>query len=416
MSIMRATALALLLYLLSCLSLISPVSTWASSLQGQVQAPCRVEPRKDLVFLYGVNLTYMNRGEEPVELSDADLAFPVFMNSSWQKARLIWTSPPVEKVAVDADGNLWAVLSVEDRTLEPGENLTLSVRFEITTRPRDPPAISVQKAGDLGKVPWLLRREYCRRAACWLTDDPALVSLAHELAGNKTNVLEIIAAFVAWIHKEVAYESHEIPLYPNETYKGRRGDCDDQANLFITLCRIVGVPAYLQVGCIYLPEPMPRHALAWEGHYELSAFCVGWHGWAVAYVPPWGWLPVDLTASAGLEEDPLNAIKTAIAWSQFTIIAVEIRTVDYVGATRASREEVVNSGLYIREEEALRLVREEVSTSYMQELMRKLATYLLLTMAVLGGTALAVGVFLARRRKRPRQLIPGWPAIAGPSA
>ena len=87
-----------------------------------------------------------------------------------------------------------------------------------------------------------------------------------------------------------------------------------------------------------------------------------------------------------------------------------------MGAARAAREEVVNSGLYIREEEALRLVREEVSTSYMQDFVRELAIYLLLTLAVLGGTALAVGVFLARRKGRPRQLVPGWPVIPGPGS
>ncbi len=367
--------------------------------------------KTDLVYAYSINITYTNLGPTPWRLSDLDVAFGLFINNSWQEVRLIWTSSPVEEIVEDEDGNLWAVLDVPDRVLEPGEALTLSAKYEIVSRPREAPEVSVSASGSLSDISADLRACYCGRAACWPTGNRELRSLALSLAANHTNVLEIVAAFISWIYEHIRYSSLDVPRYPNETYAGRAGDCDDQANLLITLCRIVGIPAYLQIGCIYLPSPAPSRSKAWGGHYEAWIKSVGWHGWAVVYVPPWGWLPVDLTMSLGSAEDPLSALTTAVIWSQHTILAREIRNTDYVGLTRAAKKRVMNSGLYIREEEALELVEEVVRPEYVAQAVKVIAPYLALTMAVLAITALAVGLVLVRRKHEHQYYYPGYPAL-----
>ncbi len=59
------------------------------------------------------------------------------------------------------------------------------------------------------------------------------------------------------------------PKWATGTYDDRRGDCDDQSILFISLCRAAGIPAMLEIGALYDPQ-MDR----WEGH-----------GWANVYIP-----------------------------------------------------------------------------------------------------------------------------------
>ncbi len=53
------------------------------------------------------------------------------------------------------------------------------------------------------------------------------------------------------------------------------GDCDDQAILFITMCRAVGIPAWLEAGALYNQfEAITNPDDAWEGH-----------GWAKMLAP-----------------------------------------------------------------------------------------------------------------------------------
>jgi len=56
-----------------------------------------------------------------------------------------------------------------------------------------------------------------------------------------------------------------------------KGDCGVQALLFITLCRIVGIPSRWQSGLVCNP-------------YRLGA-----HDWAEFYIEPYGWLYADLS-------------------------------------------------------------------------------------------------------------------------
>jgi hypothetical protein len=157
-----------------------------------------------------------------------------------------------------------------------------------------------------------------------------------------------VKKFVAWIWKNIRYpsRSHEIPFYPNETLETREGDCDDQAILLSTFCRIYGIPAFVQTGCIYL-SPLYSNASAWDGHLTQISRDVGWHGWASVYVPPWGWLPVDLTYVWGSLNDPVNSITCSAVTLSETVQYMNICRSDYVGATRAYRDFLQSNGFYL---------------------------------------------------------------------
>jgi hypothetical protein len=144
--------------------------------------------------------------------------------------------------------------------------------------------------------------------------------------------LRIVYQFIDWIGKNIAYGVGVGPRYPNETYKTRQGDCDDQANLFITFCRAVGIPAYLQTGCIYFPR-RPSRESSIDEIVIIQEENIGFHGWAMVYVPPWGWLPVDLTYGYD-GEVPETAITNAAVISLLTVSMSNVIFTDYVKSFR----------------------------------------------------------------------------------
>lgn len=110
---------------------------------------------------------------------------------------------------------------------------------------------------------------------------PFLVDLAKEIVGDETNPLRKARKIYDYITKNVQY-SYVRPYaailnIPEYAAYNLKGDCGVQALLFITLCRIVGIPARWQSGLYVNPN------------------YIGCHDWAQFYVEPYGWLFADLS-------------------------------------------------------------------------------------------------------------------------
>jgi transglutaminase-like putative cysteine protease len=84
-----------------------------------------------------------------------------------------------------------------------------------------------------------------------------------------------------------------------------RGDCDDLSLLFISMCRSQCIPAYLQADVVF-SDSIRIDKTDWNGHYHYVFEGAGWHAWVMVYIPPWGWLPVDLTMLGGM--NPVETI------------------------------------------------------------------------------------------------------------
>jgi hypothetical protein len=182
-----------------------------------------------------------------------------------------------------------------------------------------------------------------------------LRQLAFSLKGNETRVLSIVESFVAWIEDNVEYPhtQHEVPYYPSETYSKLEGDCDDQAMLLITLCRIVGIPAYLQIGCIYMLGKSLDEFSYWDNRVTVVQKYIGWHGWAIVYIPPWGWLPVDLTYVTQNKDDPLNAIKHGAITEPTAVQYMNVTHSDYVASSHEDRTFVTFNGFEVFAEDEM---------------------------------------------------------------
>ena len=77
-----------------------------------------------------------------------------------------------------------------------------------------------------------------------------------------------------------------IPEYVATTFKG---DCGFQALLFITLCRMAGIPA------------------KWQSGWSITSLVASPHDWALVYFERYGWVPVDLSfGGARREQEPMR--------------------------------------------------------------------------------------------------------------
>jgi len=108
---------------------------------------------------------------------------------------------------------------------------------------------------------------------------PYLKKLEAYLRGNETNPLKIARRFYDYVTSHVKYSFvreyrlfDNIPMY---AALNGRGDCGVMALLFVTLCRIAGIPARWQSGNACNPKRVASH------------------DWAQFWIAPWGWLHAD---------------------------------------------------------------------------------------------------------------------------
>ncbi len=285
------------------------------------------------------------------------------MNNSWQTVYLVNSTLSIETIENDTDGNQVAVLQFPEMLLNQGHNISYAVTYRVVSKPRTLDSINENASETLNEIPpEFLKEKYLGADSTWLINDANLTNLAYSIAGNETSVLTIVKNFVSWIKKHITYpdQMHEVPQYANETLIEQEGDCDDQAILLVTFCRIIGIPAFIQIGAIYDPSLLTDQSY-WQDHVTTVQKRIGWHGWAIVYIPPWGWLPVDLTyVIGGIRDDPLNAITNAAVTRQITIQYMNISQTHYVASSREARKFLITNRFYVyMEDEMIEIIRQK---------------------------------------------------------
>jgi transglutaminase-like putative cysteine protease len=108
---------------------------------------------------------------------------------------------------------------------------------------------------------------------------PEIRHLAERVAAGETNPYLKARKFYDWIAGNIKYsyaiEYSTIRNISEYTRTKCYGDCGQEALLFITLCRVSGIPARFQSGWNTFPGAKTIH------------------DWAEIYVAPYGWMPVD---------------------------------------------------------------------------------------------------------------------------
>jgi len=325
------------------------------------------------VYEYTLEYRFENRGTTDFMLTEADVAIPLFINTTGTAMRLVEISHDYRTEVMDDDGNKGIIVDI-DLTLSPGEEESFTATYELMSSELEVPEFTLSVAEGFDEIQSELVDEYCFSTEtfpteftlsvaegfdeiqselvdeyCFSTetfpsDDPMFYDIASGLVDEEDTVLESVSNLVEYIVDETTYCNYETPQYPNNTLANHLGDCDDQSILLITMCRSLDIPAYLQVG-IYVHNAINDQDSSWDDHLTNNADGVAWHGWAMVYIPPWGWVPVDLTmtnADSGLE-----LIQSAPEYNSNIIPVLNVSKQPYIGGTLEARDRFINSSVCV---------------------------------------------------------------------
>ena len=343
-------------------------------------------------YLYVSTYIFENRGAEAFNLTEDDATIPLFQSNSWQTVRVHNATYSMVRERLDDDGNRLTVLDLPSK-VPPDSSLQFSVTFEIESHDRPRPEIDPAEGGPTSSIPSGLVEEFCVETETFTVGDGEIQALSRMLTADETSVLGRVNRLLGWLIENVSYSYWEVPRYPNETLAEGRGDCDDQAILLVTMCRALGIPAILQVGVIF-QEGIESERSSWGGHLNVEQRGVGWHGWALVYIPPWGWLPIDMTMVTS--RDPLSRITEAPEYKHHVVTCFNVSMLEYVGDSRRSRARLMSSDLYISISDKVvsNVVIEDSSGAGWTE-----TPYLILGLSA-GSVAVVIIFFLGRRRMR----------------
>ncbi len=294
-------------------------------------------------YKYTLSYRFVNRGTEDVELYREDIAIPLFMDTERQTVEITESDAPLGETLMDEDGNRWTVMGIP-LTLGPGEEASFTVTYSIESSAELWPEISVPDADGFDAIPAELVDDYTDATETFMSEDPHVSQLAQDVAGRSPTVLDAVVNMVDWLADNTEYCNFEVPRYPNQTAADGQGDCDDQSILLISMCRSLGIPAYLQVGIVIHPGIVDSEA-SWEGHLNDTRNGVGWHAWAMVYVPPWGWLPVDLTLVQ--QDGGLDVISGAPEYESNIIPCFDVNRQPYIGESLATRARFIGGSVYV---------------------------------------------------------------------
>jgi len=106
---------------------------------------------------------------------------------------------------------------------------------------------------------------------------------ANEIIGTEDDYYEAVFKLAEWTRRNINYNittlTADVVQPSSWVLKNKKGVCDEITNLFISLCRSVGIPARFVSGMVYT-----------NVDYSWGA-----HGWAEVYFPNYGWVPFDVT-------------------------------------------------------------------------------------------------------------------------
>lgn len=296
-----------------------------------------------LRYRFTMSYVFENKGSIPVNLPKEDVSVPLFLKEPNQSAKIVASSHNLVDYYKDRDENGWFVVNIT-RVINPNQKISIFVTYEIESYDRARPSLDNSKAGLISDIPDSLIQEFCIPTSTFMSSNNDILSKAKELTNNKQTVLGKVMNLLEWFTTNFRYGNYEVPRYANDTYKYLEGDCDDQAILLISMLRGIGIPSYMEVGTYFMPGYEATNK-SWEGHLEIFAKNIGWHGWAMVYIPPWGWTPVDLTLSTST--DPFTKIIEAPEYSNLIVKCFNVSKQDYITESWNARERVIKSTLYI---------------------------------------------------------------------
>ena len=243
-------------------------------------APRRVQVTYSLI----VNADAVPNGETV----RAWLPFPRAIPGQQEGVKLVQSTP--EKNQIAPESALQRTVYLELPAVD-GKPTRFSITYELTIFGQYH-AIDADKVRALartpGKTPALAEDLAERRPHIVFT--PAIREYSRKIVGSETNPYRIAQKLFAAVDRIPwggAREYSTISNISDYALHSNHADCGQQTLLLMTLLRLNGIPTRWQSGWVFS-----------DGDYD------NMHDWAQLYLPPYGWVPMDVTFGLLKSGDP----------------------------------------------------------------------------------------------------------------
>ncbi len=197
----------------------------------------------------------------------------------WQYVTKVELSEKPQNRTVDSDDNRYVHYTIEK--LEPGseKKFILNMSFRLVSIDFN---IRKDKIGKLENDRNITR--FLLETSHINLNDSGIQEVAHEIAEKSSNPLDIVMNTYDWVIKNINYEVGIGEDTAADTLKNRKGDSGEFGTIFVTLLRVNGIPAKRINGWGHLFR-------MGEVVYQQNVS----HGFAVFYLPGYGWIQADPT-------------------------------------------------------------------------------------------------------------------------
>ena len=245
------------------------------------------------VVEYGVRGRFVLVNRHNVTLNDfVYIALP--QNTSFQESYVVRVEPPLLRLVRDEDGNVMGVVRV---VAKPGEKVAVDVEYRVVVR-------GYRIRVDLTRGEWpplSVAERYTSKTAYWNTYNLTLVGLAYS-AAYADSPLETASRLASWVLPRISYTVNLGRAGSDRalirTFGGYavRGDCVEVADVYVTMARALGLPARTAYGVLLTSYSqrmwLNMSTVGEEGEALLQHW--GGHMWPQVYIPPYGWVDVDM--------------------------------------------------------------------------------------------------------------------------
>ena len=219
------------------------------------------------------------------------LPFPRARPGQQTDVRLVGSTPAKHRIAPDTTMQRTVYL---ERRAEASQPTMFSITYELTVFGRYQPIDPVKVRPLPGSISSELALQLVERPP-HIVFTPAIRKFSREVVGTETNPYRITQKLFAAVDRipwAGAREYSTISNISEYTLHAGHGDCGQQTLLLMTLLRLNGIPARWQSGWVY------SDARIGDAGYD------NMHDWAQVYLPPYGWVPLDVTFGRLASGDP----------------------------------------------------------------------------------------------------------------
>lgn len=231
------------------------------------------------------NISYKASLVSPNNKNDVRVWIAEPMNSVYQKIDNFSISPKPVSYYKDDKGNKILYFQFKDI-----ENINILMNIKITLH-KNFIDLNKKKVSIPQKSSKLSRQH--TKGEKFLEQTPQIKKTTDQLIRNNKTILDKMQSIFDFITKNFKY------CYPIKQrgvkyliLNNLKGDCGEYSSLFVTMCRILKIPARNNTGFAIFPEKKN----------------ITEHGWANIYLKPYGWIDVD-TQYASLEKSIKLGIK-----------------------------------------------------------------------------------------------------------